>query len=57
LETSKKNQFIVKISFEKDLNDFDQFIFSKKWNLGEDYFNEMRKRLNNELRRLYMYNP
>ena len=39
-------------SLRPDLTDLDFFIFKEKWKLGENFFNEMRKRLNNEIRRI-----
>ncbi|KRX05052.1 hypothetical protein PPERSA_06686 [Pseudocohnilembus persalinus] len=36
-----------------DLTEHDYFVFKEKWKLGEFYMNEMRKRLNGELRRMF----
>lgn len=35
------------------MTEHDYFLFKEKWKLGELYFNEMRKRLNNECRRIF----
>jgi hypothetical protein len=39
-----------------DLSDYDYFIFKEKWRLGENYLNELRKRLNAEVRRARFQN-
>ncbi len=43
------------VTMRPDLNDLDFFIWKEKWRLGENYLNEMRKRLNGEVRRLTMF--
>ena len=44
----KRNYFITP---RPDLNDWDYYCFMSKWKLGENYFNELRKRINGECRR------
>jgi hypothetical protein len=43
----------VYTTYRPDLSAFDYYQFKEKWKLGENYLNEMRKRLNHEIKKIH----